>query len=114
MQLSPDDVEIILLIIVNWMGLQIVYSFLVLIGGRIITDYFEWAVYEDPPNFFCKCTNFFMYSVFGAGPYLNKKFMRYSWIKRKFLLFLSIIGMIFLSFLLYEIIIKPIVYWLFL
>ncbi|MBA4537895.1 hypothetical protein H1Z61_12330 [Bacillus aquiflavi] len=64
MQLSPDDVELILLFIAGWFVIQIVYSFLVLIGGRIITDYFEWAVYEDPPNFFWKCTNFFMYFFF--------------------------------------------------
>ncbi|MBA4537896.1 hypothetical protein H1Z61_12335 [Bacillus aquiflavi] len=114
MQLSPDDVELILLFIAGWFVIQIVYSFLVLIGGRIITDYFEWAVYEAPPNLFWKCTNFFMYFFFGAGPYLNKKFMRYSWIKRKFLLFLSIIVMFVLSVILYQFILKPLVHWLFL
>jgi|GEM_PF-1595918 len=80
---------------------QIGYATLVLLMGFIITDYFQLIIWEKPTNIFTKTITFISYFLFGAGPYLDKKFRKYSFLKRKLYLLGCIIVMIIASVLIY-------------
>ncbi|PLR92662.1 hypothetical protein [Bacillus sp. T33-2] len=75
------------------MATQVGYALAILIGGRIVTDYYEWGYYDKPESFLDKAQNIFLDTFLGMGYHIDKKLRKkYSWIKRKLLYLLIITG----------------------
>lgn len=79
-----------------WLSTQFAYGLTILFLGRIMINYFESAIEEDPDNIFNKMINILMYAMFGSGYVLYKKFQKFSWIIQKslFLIALFIQGLV--------------------
>ncbi|WHY91768.1 hypothetical protein QNK12_29945 [Neobacillus cucumis] len=88
--MTPETVRVILDLVAYYFCVQMSFSALVLVMGRVILNPYEAWVYENPQNLFQRVITFCMVAVLGVGPYLNKKFMKFSWIVRKILLLISI------------------------
>ncbi|MDR6999334.1 hypothetical protein [Neobacillus niacini] len=61
-----------------------------MVAGRRVLHTYNAGVYENPQNMFQRASTFCTIAVIGIGPYLNKRFMKYSWIVRKTLMLSSI------------------------
>ncbi len=92
-----------LLFLLWFFTLQATYGFLILLTGRLMMDYFEWAVYEKPDTTYQKVVNFIMYFMIGSGPYIYSRLEKYNWFLRKLLMVLALIAQIIISVLIYEI-----------
>ncbi|UFT99971.1 hypothetical protein KO561_03135 [Radiobacillus kanasensis] len=89
------------------MSVQIVYTVLVLILGDIMIEHIELGIIRPANNIFTKTVTIITLSLFGLGYYLDGKSRKYSWIKRKLLLLLSIPILIVISVIIYQIIMFP-------
>jgi hypothetical protein len=76
-------ITIFLDFIALWWGFQWAYALTVLFLGSVIVDYYDWGTWENPQNALQKAINFIMAFIFGAGPYLYKKFRKYNWFTRR-------------------------------
>jgi len=90
------------------LGIQVMYGFLILLTGNLMSDFYAQAIYEKPANLYQKCVNFFMAITIGSGYFINIKLMKFSWLVRKLFLLIaliiqsiiSIIIVLFMNFLL--------------
>jgi hypothetical protein len=87
-----------------YLSVQVMFSILVFLLGRIVLDVYEAGVYENPKTVFQKTFTYVINAFFGIGPYLNKKFSKYSFLKRKFFMLISIIVQIIASIIVYYVI----------
>jgi hypothetical protein len=87
-----------------YLSVQVMFSILVFLLGRIVLDVFETGVYENPKTVFQWTLTFVTNTFLGVGPYLNKKFLKYSFLKRKFFMLISIVVQIFASVMVYYVI----------
>ncbi|MDR6999332.1 hypothetical protein [Neobacillus niacini] len=101
--MTQEKLEIVKGLIIYYMGVQMIFSVLVLVLGRAITNQYELGYTENPTNIFQKIINFLMVAIFGLGPYLNKRFMKYSWIKRKLFMLVSIFVLFWVCVIIYYI-----------
>jgi hypothetical protein len=84
-----------------YLSIQVMFSILVFLLGRIVLDVFETGVYENPKTVFQRTLTFVTNTFFGVGPYLNKKFSKYSFLKRKFFMLIAIVIQIIASVIVY-------------
>jgi hypothetical protein len=91
-------------LLIYFLGVQVIFSILVFLLGRIMLDVFETGVYENPKTVFQRTLTFVTNAFLGIGPYLNKKFLKYSFIKRKFFMLISIVIQFFASIIVYYVI----------
>ncbi|TDL61287.1 hypothetical protein E2R56_29505 [Rhodococcus qingshengii] len=91
-------------LLIYFLGVQVIFSILVFLLGRIMLDVYEAGVYENPKTVFQRTFTFVINAFFGIGPYLNKKFLKYSFLKRKFFMLLSIVAQIFASVIVYNVV----------
>lgn len=84
-----------------YLSIQVMFSILVFLLGRIVLDVYETGVYENPKTVFQRTLTFVTNAFLGIGPYLNKKFLKYSFIKRKIFMLISIVVQIFASIIIY-------------
>lgn len=90
LNMTPETLRVILDIVAYYFCVQMSFSALVLVMGRTILNSYEAWVYENPQNPFQFVVTFCMVAVLGVGPYLNKKFIKFSWVIRKILMLISI------------------------
>src|SRR3954454_15350988 len=88
-------------LLIYFLGIQVIFSILVFLLGRIMLDVFETGVYENPKTVFQRTLTFVTNTFLGIGPYLNKKFLKYSFLKRKFFMLISIVVQFFASVIVY-------------
>jgi hypothetical protein len=91
-------------LLIYFLGIQVIFSILVFLLGRIMLDVFETGVYENPKTVFQRTLTFVTNTFLGIGPYLNKKFLKYSFLKRKFFMLISIVVQFFASVIVYYVI----------
>lgn len=84
-----------------YLSIQVMFSILVFVLGRIVLDVYETGVYENPKTVFQRMLTFVTNAFLGIGPYLNKKFLKYSFLKRKVFMLISIVVQIFASIIIY-------------
>jgi len=65
---------------------------------------YEAGVYENPKTVFQRTFTYVINAFFGIGPYLNKKFSKYSFLKRKFFMLIAIVIQIIASVIVYYVI----------
>jgi hypothetical protein len=99
-----EPIELIQFFLSYYLSIQVIFSILVFLLGRIVLDVFETGVYENPKTVFQRTLTFVTNTFLGVGPYLNKKFSKYSFLKRKFLMLISIVVQIFASVIVYYVI----------
>ncbi|WNF22702.1 hypothetical protein [Mesobacillus jeotgali] len=89
--------EIIIFIektIAMWFVFQSGYGAAVFILGRVIIEYYEWGIFENPSTPYEKTINSLLTITVGVGPFIYKKLYRVNWFFRKIfmLLFLILFG----------------------
>lgn len=89
--------------IVMWFIVQITYSFLLLLLGNVMMEYYEWGTYEKPSTYYQKIVNFIMGFLIGVGPYIYKKLLKHPWWKRKLYMLGSVLAMFIGSIIFYEV-----------
>ena len=91
-------------LLIYFLGIQVIFSILVFFLGRIMLDVYETGVYENPKTVFQRTLTYVTNTFLGIGPYLNKKFLKHSFLKRKFLMLISIVVQFFASVIVYYVI----------
>ncbi|WHZ03430.1 hypothetical protein QNH48_01660 [Neobacillus sp. YX16] len=104
--MTLETMELIEFFLSYYLSVQVMFSILVFLLDRIVLDVFETGVYENPKTVFQRTLTFVTNTFLGVGPYLNKKFLKYSFLKRKFFMLLSIVAQIFASVIVYYVIIN--------
>jgi hypothetical protein len=99
--MTLETLERIEELLIYFLGVQVIFSILVFLLGRIMLDVYEAGVYENPKTVFQRMFTFVINAFFGIGPYLNKKFSKYSFFKKKFLLLIAIVVHLFASVIVY-------------
>jgi hypothetical protein len=99
--MNLETMELIQGLLSYYLSVQVIFSILVFLLGRIVLDVYEAGVYENPKTVFQKTFTYVINAFFGIGPYLNKKFLKYSFLKRKFYMLISIVGQFFASVIVY-------------
>jgi hypothetical protein len=102
--MTLETVELIEELLIYFLGVQVIFSILVFLLGRIMLDVYETGVYENPKTVFQRTLTFVTNTFIGIGPYLNKKFLKYSFLKRKFFMLISIVVHFFASVIVYYIV----------
>ncbi|WHZ03431.1 hypothetical protein QNH48_01665 [Neobacillus sp. YX16] len=102
--MTLETLERIEELIIYFLGVQVIFSILVFLLGRIMLDVYKAGVYENPKTVFQWTFTFVINAFFVIGPYLNKKFLKYSFLKRKFFMLLSIVAQIFASVIVYYVV----------
>ncbi|MFP7299908.1 hypothetical protein [Neobacillus niacini] len=102
--MTLETLELIEELLIYYLGVQVIFSILVFLLGSIMLDIYEAGVYEQPKNVFQKTFTFVINALFGIGPYLNKKFIKYPFFKRKFFMLISIVIQLFASVIVYYIV----------
>jgi hypothetical protein len=102
--MTIETLEIIEGILSYYLSIQIMFSILVLLLDRVVLDIYETGIYEKPENAFQRILTFCMNAILGVGPTLNKKFLQYSWIKRKTLMVLSIFVLFWVAVVFYYVV----------
>jgi hypothetical protein len=102
--MTLETMELIEFFLSYYLSVQVMFSILVFLLGRIVLDVFETGVYENPKNVFQRTLTFVTNTFLGAGPYLNKKFLKYSFLKRKFFMLIAIVVQFFASVMVYYVI----------
>jgi hypothetical protein len=102
--MTLETMELIEGLIIYYLGIQVIFSILVFLLGRIMLDVYETGVYENPKTVFQRTLTFVTNAFLGIGPYLNKKFSKYSFLKRKFFMLIAIIVQFFASVIVYYVI----------
>ncbi|RSD27004.1 hypothetical protein [Mesobacillus subterraneus] len=88
--------------IVMWFITQVTFSFLVLVLGDLMVEYYEWGTYEQPSNGYQKTVNATMGFLIGAGPFVYKILLKYPWWKRKLFMMGFFFIFLFSSILTYQ------------
>ncbi|MDQ0999689.1 hypothetical protein QFZ28_000089 [Neobacillus niacini] len=99
--MTLETMKLIQGLISYYLCIQIMFSTLVFLLGRIVLDVYETGVYENPKTVFQRTLTFVTNAFLGIGPYLNKKFLKYSFLKRKFFMLISIVVQIIASIIVY-------------
>jgi hypothetical protein len=99
--MNLETMELIQGLLSYYLSVQVIFSILVFLLGRIVLDVYEAGVYENPKTVFQKTFTYVINAFFGIGPYLNKKFLKYSFLKRKFYMLISIVGQFCASVIVY-------------
>ena len=102
--MTLETMELIEGLLSYYLGIQVIFSILVFLLGRIMLDIYETGVYENPKTIFQRTLTFVTNAFLGIGPYLNKKFLKYSFLKRKFFMLISIVVQFFASVIVYYVI----------
>lgn len=102
--MTLETMERIEELLIYFLGVQVIFSILVFLLGRIMLDVYEAGVYENPKNMFQRTFTFVINFFFGIGPYLNKKFLKYPFLKRKFFMLIAIVVQLLASIIVYYII----------
>jgi hypothetical protein len=102
--MTLETLERIEELLIYFLGVQMIFSILVFLLGRIMLDVYEAGVYENPKTVFQRMFTFVINAFFGIGPYLNKKFSKYSFLKRKFFMLIAIVIQIIASVIVYYVI----------
>lgn len=85
--------------IVVWFIFQSGYAMAVFLTGRVMIEYYEWGIFEEPSTPYEKTINTLLTVTAGVGPYVYKKLYRFNWFFRKilmaiFLILFGIVGVI--------------------
>lgn len=102
--MTLETMELIEGLLSYYLGIQVIFSILVFLLGRTMLDIYETGVYENPKTTFRRTLTFVTNAFIGIGPYLNKKFLKYSFLKRKFFMLISIVIQFFASVIVYYVI----------
>jgi hypothetical protein len=102
--MTLETLERIEELLIYFLGVQVIFSILVFLLGRIMLDVYETGVYENPKTVFQRALTFVTNAFLGIGPYLNKKFSKYSFFKRKFFMLIAIVVHFFSSVIVYYIV----------
>jgi hypothetical protein len=102
--MSAETMKFIQFLLSYYLSVQIMFSILVFLLGRIVLDVYEAGVYENPKTVFQRTFTFVGNAFLGIGPYLNKKFLKYSFLKRKFFMLISIVVQCIASVIVYYVI----------
>jgi hypothetical protein len=95
--------------ITMWFIVQISYSFLILVLGNVMMEYYEWGTYEGPATAYQKTVNFIMGFLMGVGPYIYKKLLIHPWWKRKLYMLGFVLAMTIGSIIFYEVLMDIVV-----
>jgi hypothetical protein len=104
MKMTLETLERIEELLIYFLGVQVIFSILVFLLGRIMLDVYEAGVSENPKTVIQRTFTYVINAFFGLGPYLNKKFLKYSFFKRKFFMLISIVVQLFASIIVYYVI----------
>ncbi|MCM3181068.1 hypothetical protein AB1L05_23725 [Cytobacillus horneckiae] len=96
--------EAIKTILAYLLSIQIMYGFLILILGNVMSNFYSAAIFQEPSNVFQKSSNVFMALTIGSGYMINLKLMKYSWFIRKVLFLLALIIQGILSIIIYQVV----------
>jgi hypothetical protein len=102
--MTLETLEVIEGLLAYYLGIQVIFSILVFLLGNIVLDIYQTGVYENPKTGFQRTLTFVTNAFIGVGPYLNKKFMKFSWVKRKLFMLISIVILFFGSVIVYYVI----------
>ncbi|MEH7115068.1 hypothetical protein V7124_22305 [Neobacillus niacini] len=99
--MTLETMELIEGLLSYYLSIQVIFSILVFLLGSVVLDVYETGVYENPKTVFQRTLTFVTNAFIGIGPYLNKKFLKYSFLKRKFFMLIAIIVQFFASVIVY-------------
>lgn len=102
--MTLETMELIQGLLSYYLSVQVIFSILVFLLGSIVLDVYESGVYENPKTIIQKTFTYLINAFFGIGPYLNKKFIKYSFLKRKFFMLIAIVVQFFASVIVYYVI----------
>lgn len=105
--MAESIIYIIDIIILAFLGVQLVSVILFLITEWAMVDYYQFGTFENPTNNFQKFINFGMAFFMGSGYFLYRRFKKYNWITRKFFMLISLVVHGILCMFIYFIIMKP-------
>lgn len=77
--------------IAMWFIAQSGYGAAVLLLGRVMIEYYEWGIFENPSTPYEKTINTLLTVTVGVGPFIYKKLYRVNWFFRKILMLLFLI-----------------------
>ncbi|WP_079506534.1 hypothetical protein [Mesobacillus jeotgali] len=77
--------------IVIWFLFQSGYAMAVLLVGRVMIEYYEWGIFENPSTLYEKTINTLLTVTAGVGPFIYKKLYKVNWFFRKILMLLFLI-----------------------
>lgn len=77
--------------IVIWFIFQSGYAIAVFLVGRVMIEYYEWGMFENPSTTYEKTINTLLTVTAGVGPFVYKKLYRVNWFFRKILMLLFLI-----------------------
>ena len=77
--------------IMVWFLFQSGYAMAVLLVGRIMIEYYEWGIFENPSTPYEKSINTLLTVTAGVGPFIYKKLYKVNWFFRKILMLLFLI-----------------------
>ncbi|MCA0970758.1 hypothetical protein LCM20_09170 [Halobacillus litoralis] len=103
---SAVIIEYFIMVVMYILSIQVLYGFSILLLGSVMTDYFEWGIFEPPETLFQRVTNIIMIGLIGSGFYINRRLMKYGWFKRKLLMFVALLMQTVASIVLYQIIVS--------
>jgi hypothetical protein len=101
--MAPETLETIHGLLMYFLGIQVIYSFLILVFGNLIYDVYDVGIYHNPSNIFQKTFNFVVNFFFGLGPYIYRRLLKYPWILRKIYMLIATAIMLVISIILYYI-----------
>ncbi len=99
--MTLETMELIEGLLSYYLSIQVIFSILVFLLGSVVLDVYETGVYENPKTVFQRTLTFVTNAFIGIGPYLNKKFLKYSFLKRKFFMLIAIVVQFFASVIVY-------------
>jgi hypothetical protein len=76
---------------VMWFIAQSGYGIAVAILGRVMIEYYEWGIFEQPSTPYEKTINTLLTVTVGVGPFIYKKLYKVNWFFRKILMLLFLI-----------------------
>jgi hypothetical protein len=77
--------------IAMWFVFQSGYGMAVLLVGRVMIEYYEWGIFEQPSTLYEKIINTLLTVTAGIGPFVYKKLYKVNWLFRKILMLLFLI-----------------------
>ncbi|MBT2694795.1 hypothetical protein [Bacillus sp. ISL-55] len=77
--------------IAMWFVFQSGYGMAVLLVGRVMIEYYEWGIFEQPSTLYEKTINTLLTVTAGIGPFVYKKLYKVNWLIRKILMLLFLI-----------------------
>lgn len=97
-----ETVEVIEDFVIYVLGIQVIYSAIVLIFGQTAVDIYEQGVFNSKHPIL-RAITILTTIIIGVGPILYKRMVRFPWWKQKLFMLLAVMALTIASFVIYEI-----------